>query len=134
MGVMFDYLHAEEGEAEDMIKDALGEVIELNKKIRCSPDGPEKTELAALAGLQAVTVLLYVYGHAHEEERAWWDRRSCREMVTTVEELEEEEELVEAYKIMCTDPQLKCGVFCEEHCRHKFAVDFSYPKFCPHQI
>jgi hypothetical protein len=54
-------------------------------------------------------------------------------MVTTVEELVEEE-LVEAYKIMCTDPQLKCGVLCEEHCRRKFAVDFSYPKFCPHQI
>ena len=33
MGAMFD---AEEGEEEDMIKDALGEVIELNKKI-CEP-------------------------------------------------------------------------------------------------
>ncbi len=41
MGAMFDYLDAEEGGAEDMIKHALGEVIELNDKIRGSPDGPE---------------------------------------------------------------------------------------------
>jgi hypothetical protein len=130
---MFDYLDAEEGGEEDMIKNALAEVIELNKKIRGSPDGSEKTELAARAGLQAATVLLYVYGHAHEEERAWWDRRSCREMFTTVEKLVEEEELVDAYKIMCTDPQLKCGVFCEEHRRHKFTVDFYVKKSCPHK-
>ena len=82
MGAMFDYLDAEEGGAEDMIKHALGKVIELNDKICCSPGGPEKTEFAARAGLQAATVLLYVYGHAHEEERNWWDRRSCREMFT----------------------------------------------------
>ena len=75
MGAMFDYLDAEEGGAEDMIKHALGEVIELNDKICGSPGGPEKIELAARAGLQAATVLLYVYGHAHEEERNWWDRR-----------------------------------------------------------
>ena len=75
MGAMFDYLDAEEGGAEDMIKHALGEVIELNDKICGSPGGPEKIELAARAGLQAATVLLYVYGHAHEEESNWWDRR-----------------------------------------------------------
>jgi hypothetical protein len=133
MGAMFDYLDAEEGGAEDMIKHALGEVIELNYKICGSPGGPEKIELAARAGLQAATVLLYVYGHAHEEERNCWDRRSCREMFTTVEELVEEGELVEAYKIMCTDPNLKCGVFCKEHRLHKFTVDFYVPKSCPHQ-
>jgi hypothetical protein len=133
MGAMFDYLDAEEGGAENMIKNALAEVIELNKKICGSPDGPEKTELAARAGLQAATVLLYVYGHAHDQERDWWDRRSCREMITTVEKLVEEEELVEAYKIMCTDPQLKCGVFCEKHRRHKFTVDFYMKNSCPHQ-
>ena len=60
MGAMFDYLDAEEGGAEDMIKHALGEVIELNDKICGSPGGPEKIELAARAGLQAATVLLYV--------------------------------------------------------------------------
>ena len=133
MGAMFDYLDAEEGGAEDRIKNALAEVIELNKKIRGSPDGSEKTELAARAGLQGATVLLYVYGHAHDQERDWWDRRSCREMFTTVEKLVEEEVLVEAYKIMCTDPQLKCGVFCEEHRRHKFTVDFYVKNSCPHQ-
>ena len=36
MGAMFDYLDAEEGGEEDMIKNALAEVIELNKKIRGS--------------------------------------------------------------------------------------------------
>ena len=133
MGAMFDYLDAEEGGAEDRIKNALAEVIELNKKIRGSPDGSEKTELAARAGLQAATVLLYVYGHAHDQERDWWDRRSCREMITTVEKLVEEEVLVEAYKIMCTDPNLKCGVFCKEHRRHKFTVDFYVKNSCPHQ-
>ena len=38
------------------------------------------------------------------------------------------EELVEgwsswAYKIMCTEPGLECGVFNKEHRRQKFAVD-----------
>jgi hypothetical protein len=96
MDDMFNYLDAEEGGEEDMIKHSLGEVIKLNDKIRGSPGGPEKTELAARGGLQAAMVLLYVYGLAHEEERNWWDCRSCREMVTTVEELVVEEELVEA--------------------------------------
>jgi hypothetical protein len=49
----------------------------------------------ARAGLQAATVLLHVYGRAHEEEHDGWARKSCREMVKMVEELVEEEELVQ---------------------------------------
>ena len=45
MGAMFDYLDAEEGGAEDMIKHALGEVIELTTRFAARQVVPKRSSL-----------------------------------------------------------------------------------------
>ena len=124
MCAMFEYLdgNAEGADAHVKLKYALEEVFQLNSLIRAMPSGPTAEDLGARAKLMSAAVMLHVYGHAPEDCHAGWSSDSCRKMV------KEREELVEgwsswAYKIMCTEPGLECGVFNKEHRRQKFAVD-----------
>ena len=104
---------------------ACRQVQQLFRQLEKLPQGDVKKDLEERAMFMACTLLVHVYGRAHETEHDAWKREPGGKHVKAVEALVPETELQESFAKLFSDKLLTCGVFSDGSMKIGLVVEFT---------
>ena len=104
---------------------ACRQVQQLFRQLEKLPQGDVKKDLEERAMFMACTLLVHVYGRAHETEHDAWKREPGGKHVKAVEALVPETELQESFAKLFSDKLLTCGVFSDGSMEIGLVVEFT---------